>query len=102
MRAYVEIDIESGRDVIASAEFIRQIEGVVEAYAVSDKCDIFASVEAPDFKKIYELVMRKIQVIRGVTDTRILPCVELGEKEESGGSPAETSASNPTYPEGGI
>lgn len=83
MRAYVEIDIESGRDVIASAEFIRQIEGVIEAYAVSDKCDIFAAVEAPDFRSIYEFVMRKIQVIRGVTDTRILPCVDMDEKQTS-------------------
>ena len=77
MRAYVEIDIESGRDVIASAEFIRQIEGVKEAYAVSDHCDIYAVIEAPDFKNIYDIVMRKIQVIRGVTDTRILPCVDM-------------------------
>jgi len=81
MRAYVEIDIESGRDVIASAEFIRQIEGVLEAYAVSDKCDVFAAVEADNFRAIYELVMRKIQVIRGVMETRILPCVELGDEE---------------------
>lgn len=77
MRAYVEIEVESGRDVIASAEFIRHIEGVKEAHAVSEHCDIFAAVEAPDFKSIYELVMRKIQVIRGITDTRILPCVDL-------------------------
>lgn len=87
MRAYVEIDIESGRDVIASAEFIRQIEGVIEAYAVSDKCDIFAAVEAPDYKGIYELVMRKIQVIRGVTDTRILPCIDFEEEKESAKEP---------------
>ena len=80
MRAYVEIDIESGRDVIASAEFIRQIEGVKEAYAVSEHCDIYAVIEAVDFKSVYELVMRKIQVIRGVTDTRILPCVDMESK----------------------
>ncbi|MEE8132740.1 MAG: hypothetical protein V3T40_04100 [Nitrososphaerales archaeon] len=53
MRAYVEIDIESGRDVIASAEYIRQIEGVTEAYAVSDICDVFASVDADDFRDIF-------------------------------------------------
>ncbi|MFQ5941050.1 MAG: Lrp/AsnC ligand binding domain-containing protein [Nitrososphaerales archaeon] len=83
MRAYLEIDIESGRDVIASAEFIRQIEGVIEAHAVSDKCDVFAAVEAADFRSIYELVMRKIQVIKGVTDTRILPCVDMEEEHEA-------------------
>lgn len=88
MRAYVEIDIESGRDVIASAEFIRQIEGVKEAYAVSEHCDIYAVIEANDFKSIYELVMRKIQVIRGVTDTRILPCVDL-EPEKTTAPDAE-------------
>ncbi|MEM2759329.1 MAG: Lrp/AsnC ligand binding domain-containing protein [Nitrososphaerales archaeon] len=90
MRAYVEIDIESGRDVIASAEFIRQIEGVIEAYAVSDKCDIFAAVEAPDFKSIYELVMRKIQVIRGVVDTRILPCVDMDDQKREGEKRSDT------------
>jgi len=83
MRAYVEIDIESGRDVIASAEFIRQIEGVKEAYAVSEHCDIYAVIEAKDFKSIYEVVMRKIQVIRGVTDTRILPCVDMESEQTS-------------------
>jgi|GEM_PF-121996 len=95
MRAYVEIDIEPGRDVIASAEFIRQIEGVIEAYAVSDKCDIFAAVEAPDFKGIYELVMRKIQVIRGVVDTRILPCIEFEDRKASVTKDIES-----TFPEG--
>jgi DNA-binding Lrp family transcriptional regulator len=101
MRAYVEIDIESGRDVIASAEFIRQIEGVVAAYAVSDKCDVFATVEAPDFKGVYELVMRKIQVIRGVIDTRILPCVDMEEKQ--GGEEGKSSmaaGTDTTFPEG--
>ncbi len=100
MRAYVEIDIESGRDVIASAEFIRQIEGVVAAYAVSDKCDVFATVEAPDFKGVYELVMRKIQVIRGVTDTRILPCIDMeGESEKSSTSAIESSGKD-IFPDG--
>ncbi len=83
MRAYVEIDIESGRDVIASAQFIRQIEGVKEAYAVSEHCDIYSVIEARDFKNIYEIVMRKIQVIRGVTDTRILPCVDIETKQST-------------------
>lgn len=92
MRAYVEIDIESGRDVIASAEFIRQIEGVKEAYAVSEHCDIYAVIEANDFKSIYELVMRKIQVIRGVTDTRILPCVDMEPRSEKTTAP---DAENP-------
>lgn len=95
MRAYLEIDIEAGRDVIASAEFIRQVEGVKEAYAVSAHCDVYAVIEGSDFKSIYELVMRKIQVIRGVVDTRILPCVDLESEEEvgstaSGGSAADT------------
>ncbi len=86
MRAYVEIDIEAGRDVIASAEFIRQIEGVREAYAVSAHCDVYAVVEGADFKNIYELVMRRIQVIRGVTDARILPCIDMGSESTTDAS----------------
>ena len=100
MRAYVEIDIESGRDVIASAEFIRQIEGVIEAFAVSDKCDIFAAVEAPDFKGIYELVMRKIQVIRGVIDTRILPCVDMEGQRKDAESKSATTRTDTAFPDG--
>ncbi len=94
MRAYVEINIESGRDVIASAEFIRQIEGVIEAYAVSDKCDVFAAVEENDFRAIYEFVMRKIQVIKGVTETRILPCVEWGNEEMNNNNDDDGSLPN--------
>ncbi|MEM0365124.1 MAG: Lrp/AsnC ligand binding domain-containing protein [Candidatus Nitrosocaldus sp.] len=77
MRAYIEIDLEPGRDVIASASIIRQIDGVKEAHAVSEHCDILAIIEAKDFKGIYNIVMRKIQIIKGVSDTRILPCVDI-------------------------
>ncbi|GBC74539.1 MULTISPECIES: Lrp/AsnC ligand binding domain-containing protein [Candidatus Nitrosocaldus] len=77
MRAYIEIDLEPGRDVIASASIIRQIDGVKEAHAVSEHCDILAIIEARDFKGIYNIVMRKIQIIKGVSDTRILPCIDI-------------------------
>lgn len=90
MRAYVEIFIESGRDLIASAEFMRQIEGVAEAYAVSDHCDIMAAVEAEDFKQIYDLVMHRIKVIRGVIGTKMLLCVDVqpsGSDAEAGNLP---------------
>ncbi|RMF32184.1 MAG: Lrp/AsnC family transcriptional regulator [Candidatus Nitrosothermus koennekii] len=77
MRAYVEVFIESGRDLLASADYIRDIDGVIEAYAVSEHCDIMALVEGKDFRSIFELVMRKIRVIRGVIGTRILPCIDM-------------------------
>ena len=44
MIAYVEIFVEPGRDTIASAEFLRMIEGVKEAYPVSQHCDIIVFV----------------------------------------------------------
>ncbi len=77
MRAYVEIFIESGRDLLASAEYIKSIRGVIEAYAVSGHCDIIALVEGNDFKDIFILVMRNIRGIRGVIGTRILPCIDI-------------------------
>lgn len=77
MRAYVEIFIEAGRDPLASAKYIRSIKGVVEAFAVSEHCDIIAFVEGSDFNEIFELVVHKIRVIKGVIKTRILPCIDL-------------------------
>ncbi len=77
MRAYIEIDLEPGRDVLASANIIRQIEGIKEAHAVSEHCDILAVIEARDLKGIYSIVMRRIQIIKGVSDTRILPCIDI-------------------------
>jgi AsnC family. len=77
MRAYIEIDLEPGRDVLASTHIIRQIEGVKEAHAVSEHCDIIAVIEAKDLKGVYNVVMRKIQIIKGVSDTRILPCLDI-------------------------
>ncbi len=77
MIAYVEIFVEPGRDTIASAEFLRMIEGVKEAYPVSQHCDIIVFVEAGDFRQIYELVMSKIEIIKGIVKTKILPCIDL-------------------------
>lgn len=77
MKAFVEIFIEAGRDLLASARYIRSIEGVIEAFAVSEHCDIIALVEGRDFNDIFELVMRKIRIIRGITSTRILVCVDI-------------------------
>ena len=81
MKAYVEVFIESGRDLLASAEYIRNIEGVKEAFAVSEHCDIIALVEGSDFNDIFNFVMRKIRVIRGVISARILPCIEMDVSE---------------------
>ncbi len=82
MKAYVEVFIESGRDLLASAEYIRNIEGVIEAYAVSEHCDIMALVQGAGFREIFELVMRKIRVIRGVIGTRIQPCIDMKIEED--------------------
>jgi DNA-binding Lrp family transcriptional regulator len=62
---------------MVSAQFIRQIEGVKEAFAVSQHCDIMAVVEAEDFNSLYRFVMHRIKVIRGVRGARILPCLDL-------------------------
>ncbi|MEM2856587.1 MAG: Lrp/AsnC ligand binding domain-containing protein [Candidatus Nitrosocaldaceae archaeon] len=82
MRAFVEIFIEAGRDLLASARYIRSIDGVIEAYAVSEHCDIIALIDGKDFKDIFEVVMRKIRIIRGITSTRILPCIDIKQNDQ--------------------
>ncbi len=82
MRAYVEIFIEAGRDLLASAKYISSIDGVIEAFAVSDHCDIMACVEGSDSKEIFEIVMRKIRIIRGVIRTRILLCIDMNKPND--------------------
>ena len=52
MKAYVEVDVEAGYDILEIAERLRKTEGVKEAYAVTVHRDIVAEVEAPDFKGI--------------------------------------------------
>jgi len=84
VRAYVEIFIESGRDLLISAAYIRQIDGVRESYAVSTHCDIMAVVEAENFAEVNLLVLHRIKVIRGISRIKILPCIDF-EVEESAG-----------------
>jgi DNA-binding Lrp family transcriptional regulator len=76
MRAYVEIKVEAGRDVLEVVERLRKTEGVKEAYAVTGHCDVIAEVEAPDFKGIVEIVTKRIHALKGVVSTETLLCVE--------------------------
>jgi DNA-binding Lrp family transcriptional regulator len=76
VKAYVEIDVEAGYDILEIVERLRKTEGVKEAYAVTGHCDIIAEVEAPDFKGIVEVVTKRIHGLKGVVRTETLLCVE--------------------------
>lgn len=73
MRAYILINVRPGkvRDVAAA---VTQMEGVRHSDACWGLPDVFAYVEAPDEKSLYQLVMDKVQKLEGVerTETHIV------------------------------
>jgi len=66
--AYVLISVSVGkaRQVF---EKLQKVHGVQHVDAISGPYDMIATVQAGDFNQIGTLVLDKIQVIEGVTDT---------------------------------
>jgi DNA-binding Lrp family transcriptional regulator len=56
VKAYVEIDVEAGYDILEIVERLRKTEGVKEAYAVTGHYDLVAEGGASDFKGIVGIV----------------------------------------------
>lgn len=71
--AYVMVGVkpDAVRDVLQT---ISKIEGVKVAHAVAGRFDIVVYVEVPDHKALHELVLKKIQTLKGVkrTETSIV------------------------------
>ena len=76
MRAYIELAVEPGSDIVRILKAIRIVQGVTEAYAVTGHADIIASVDASDIKSISHIVIRGLHPIRGIATTETLLCVE--------------------------
>lgn len=76
MRAYIEIKLEGGSNIINVLNSLRSIEGVKDASAVTGHADIIVSIEAEDLHKLAEIITNKIHQIRGIESTETMICVE--------------------------
>lgn len=72
-RAYVFLYVTPGR-VEAAARAVGRLRGVKTAHTCWGRPDVIAFVEAPNPRTLGQLVLRRIQRVRGVeaTDTRIV------------------------------
>lgn len=66
--AYVFVCTEPGR-AFRVLERVKEIEGVKSANAVTGEFDLVVSAEAEDLSKLGELVVRRIQEVKGVVKT---------------------------------
>lgn len=76
MRAYVEIRIEAGSNIVSMISLLKSVEGVKEAVAITGHADIMLVVEAQDLNALADLITQKIHAIRGVKSTETMVCVE--------------------------
>lgn len=72
-QAYVFVYVTPGKTE-GAAKAIARLGGVKSAHACWGRPDVIAFVEAPNPKALGQLVLRRIQRVRGVeaTDTRIV------------------------------
>jgi len=72
-QAYVFLYVTPGR-VEAAARAVGRLRGVKTAHTCWGRPDVIAFVEAPTPRALGQLVLRRIQRVRGVeaTDTRIV------------------------------
>ncbi len=76
MKAYVEIKVEPGSNILSILSVMRTVEGVRDSYAVTGHTDLIASIEASNLKEIADIVTQRIHPIRGITNTETMVCVE--------------------------
>jgi DNA-binding Lrp family transcriptional regulator len=76
MEAYILIEVVPGavRDVLHG---IKEVQGVECVKACTGVYDIIAFVKAPDVKTLGDIVVSKIQAIKGVSRTNTSICVDL-------------------------
>lgn len=75
MKAFVEISVAAGKAKDVVAELRRMRSAVVHVCSVTGHCDIMAIVELPDLRSFSELLMEKIQRLKGVARTESLICI---------------------------
>jgi DNA-binding Lrp family transcriptional regulator len=74
--AYVLIQTEVGR-AAAVAEAATGIEGVQSAEGVTGPYDVIVRVEADDMDAVAKTVVRRIQMVEGITRTLTCPVVHM-------------------------
>ncbi|RMF32150.1 MAG: Lrp/AsnC family transcriptional regulator [Candidatus Nitrosothermus koennekii] len=76
MKAFIEIKIEAGSNILSIISALKNIEGVKDATAVTGHADILLSIESPDLNTLADTITNKIHAIRGVENTETMICVE--------------------------
>ncbi|MEM2856981.1 MAG: Lrp/AsnC ligand binding domain-containing protein [Candidatus Nitrosocaldaceae archaeon] len=76
MRAYIEIKIEAGSNIVNIVNALKNIEGVKDVYAVTGHTDILMSIDSTDLSTLAEIITQKIHAIRGIANTETMICVE--------------------------
>jgi len=76
VQAYILIQTEVGRSADVSSE-VRQIAGVTLAEDVTGPYDVIARVEASTVDELGQLVLSRIQDIKGITRTLTCTVVHM-------------------------
>ena len=76
IQAYILIQTEVGKAANV-ANTIVDIEGVINAEDVTGPYDVIVQVESPTMDRMGQMVVRKIQMIDGITRTLTCPIVNL-------------------------
>jgi DNA-binding Lrp family transcriptional regulator len=73
---FIFIKIESKHEVKAFRS-LSKVKEIKELNPLFGEYDVIAKVEAKDFSKLSNIVLKKIRTIEGVVETRTLPGVKI-------------------------
>lgn len=76
VQAYILVQTEVGKAASVAAE-ISDIPGVTTAEDVTGPYDVIVRAEAEDVDQLGQLVVAKVQSVRGITRTLTCPVVHL-------------------------
>ena len=76
VQAYILIQTEVGKAAVVARD-VAQISGVTLAEDVTGPYDVIARVEAPSVDELGQLVIAKIQDVKGITRTLTCTVVHL-------------------------
>ena len=74
-RVYLLVNVLPGKDV-SIRDTLRGIKGVVNADVVTGHYDIAAVIEAKNSSEIFDKILKKIRLIKGINRTETFVAVE--------------------------
>jgi len=74
-RVYLLVNVLPGKDV-SIRDTLRGIKGVVNADVVTGHYDIAAVIEAKNSSEIFDSILKKIRLIKGINRTETFVAVE--------------------------